>query len=137
MTQEAGPTSRGKRLEGRKLMGLRVLVVEDEALVGMSIEGWLLELGCEVAGVAVRLDEAIVAMNESAFDLAVLDVNLGGKISEPIAVELRRRSIPFIVATGYAPGAFPAAFQNVPTLQKPFDKVGLKAALGTALAGDS
>ena len=115
------------------LVGKRVLVLEDEVLVSISIENWLAELGCEIAGVAVQLDEAFEVIRSSALDLAVLDVNIGGHSSDPVASELIRRGIPFIVATGYAAGAFPESLQHVPMVQKPFDRTGLAAALQAAL----
>jgi DNA-binding response OmpR family regulator len=58
------------------LDGRRVLLVEDESLVAMLVEDMLLDLGCEVV-VAMRLDKALEHVRTRAFDLAVLDVNLG------------------------------------------------------------
>jgi len=116
------------------LRGRRVLVVEDEVLVSITIENWLAEFGCEIVAVASLLPEAIEKMNNSDFDIAVLDVNLAGERSYPIAEALTERGIPFIVATGYAAEALPESMRRSPTLQKPFDKIGLKASLRAALA---
>ncbi len=58
------------------LIGLRVLVEEDEALVSMLVEDYLEELGCEVIGVASRLEDAMENTRTLQLDAAVLDVNL-------------------------------------------------------------
>ncbi|QND66650.1 response regulator [Mesorhizobium loti] len=80
---------------------LRVLVVEDEALVAMLIEDMLLELGYEVLGPAMRLGPALEMARDEIFDLAVLDVNLANEQSFPVAQLLQERGIPFVFATGY------------------------------------
>ncbi|HLL59345.1 MAG TPA: response regulator, partial [Allosphingosinicella sp.] len=64
---------------------LRILIVEDEMLVAMNIEDMLLDLGHEVAGLAGRLEPALALAQEANFDAAMLDVNLAGQPSFPVA----------------------------------------------------
>ncbi|HEX4739461.1 MAG TPA: response regulator [Allosphingosinicella sp.] len=113
---------------------LRVLIVEDEMLVAMNIEDMLLELGHEVAGIAGRLEPALALARDGAFDIAMLDVNLAGDRSFPVADLLIERGIPFLFATGYGPGGIADKYRGRPVLQKPFRAADLAAAV-EALAG--
>ena len=117
------------------LSGKRVLVVEDESLVSMLIEEFLEDIGCTVAGVAGRLEEAAKLAATLAVDLAVLDINLDGTPSYAIAETLGQRGIPFVLATGYGGTALPAALQSAHVLTKPFTKDQLEAALAAASTG--
>lgn len=120
------------------LLGKRVLVVEDEALITMMLEAYLGELGFEVVATAARLDEAIAKARSVAADLAVLDVNLAGQVSYPVAEVLLNRSIPFIFATGYGADGLPGRLRNVTVLGKPFLLDQLAQALdGLALPNDA
>jgi CheY-like chemotaxis protein len=110
---------------------LRILIVEDEMLVAMNIEDMLLGLGHEVAGLASRLAPALALAQESRFDAAMLDVNLAGEPSFPIAELLVERGVPFLFATGYGRAGIEERFRDRPILQKPFRA----AELGAALAG--
>ncbi len=114
------------------LDGRRVLLVEDESLVAMHVEDMLLELGCEVV-VAMRLDKALHHARTEAFDLAVLDVNLGDARSYPIADLLFAHGTPFLFATGYGQQGLEAAYQGVPVLQKPYQAAPLEHLLGRLL----
>ena len=105
---------------------LRILLVEDEMLVAMNIEDMLLALGHEVAGIAGRLAQ------EGQFDVAMLDVNLAGESSFPIADVLRDRGIPFVFATGYGADGLAAEYRTAPLLQKPFRSGDLEKALAAA-----
>ena len=98
----------------------RVLVVEDEMLVAMLVEDVLQELGLEVAGICTHLDEALKLAASEAVDFVILDVNLDGKRSFPVADILRTRKIPFVFATGYGTKALEAEYAGAPTLNKPF-----------------
>ena len=113
---------------------LRILIVEDEMLVAMNIEDMLLELGHEVAGIASRLDPALALARDGAFDVAMLDVNLAGDRSFPVADLLAERGIPFLFATGYGLGGIDEKYRDRAVLQKPFRAADLAAAL-EALAG--
>ena len=108
---------------------LRILIVEDEMLVAMNIEDMLLDLGHEVAGLAGRLDAALQLAREAEFDLAMLDVNLAGEASFPVAEVLAERQIPFVFATGYGVRGVAEAYRDRPILQKPFRAIDLEAAL--------
>ena len=108
---------------------LRVLIVEDEMLVAMNIEDMLLDLGHEVAGLAGRLDAAIALASEAEFDLAMLDVNLAGEASFPVARILADRGIPFLFATGYGIKGVAEEYRSYPVLQKPFRAHDLDQAL--------
>ena len=77
------------------LAGVKVLLVEDEWLVAMLVEELLGEIGCEVGGVAASVAEAQSRIESGVeFDVAILDVNLGGEKSFPVAEVLRGRGIP-------------------------------------------
>jgi DNA-binding response OmpR family regulator len=77
------------------------LVVEDEVLVALYVEDLLIELGYEVVAVVHRFERGLSAARDGKFDFAVLDLNLDGKASYPIADALKERGIPFLFATGY------------------------------------
>ena len=119
---------------GPGIQGLRVLIIEDEALVAMLIEDTLDDIGCVVVGVASRLEEAMSKVSSLTFDLAIVDVNLGGAESYPVVEMLARRGTPFILATGYGPGGIPESLRGAPILAKPFVRDELERALAKALA---
>ena len=111
---------------------LRILVIEDEMLVAMNIEDMLLALGHEVAGLASRLGPALALAQEGEFDLAMLDVNLAGETSFPVADVLRTRGIPFLFATGYGADGIADGYRDAPVLQKPFRSHDLAEVLAAA-----
>jgi CheY-like chemotaxis protein len=79
----------------------RVLVVEDEMTIALLIEDMLTDLGHEVVGLAMRLPQAMELAATAIVDLAILDVNLDGRMSFPVADLLSARGVPFVFATGY------------------------------------
>lgn len=115
--------------------GTRVLIVEDEPLVTMMLEDMLSELGCIVAGKAATFEQAMTLVQTAAFDVAILDVNVGGKLTYPAADALAGRSIPFILSTGYSAENMPERFRAMPCLGKPFVSGDLEKAVATALSG--
>jgi CheY-like chemotaxis protein len=114
-------------------IGRRVLLVEDEVMIAMLIEDMLEELGHELVTVASRLEEAVAAARNEDFDLAILDLNLGGVLTYPAADVLAERGVPFIFATGYGSGGLKEAYSVWPTLQKPFNTEVLGQAIRQAL----
>ena len=108
---------------------LRILIVEDEMLDALNIEDMLIELGHEVAGIASRLDPALDLARNGGFDAAMLDVNLAGDRSFPVADLLAARDIPFLFATGYGLDGIDEKYRDRLILQKPFRITELAAAL--------
>ena len=115
------------------LENLRVLVVEDEPLVAMLIEDVLAEFGCSVAATASRMDDALAKASSLDFDLAILDVNLNGTKTFPVAESLAGRRIPFVFSTGYGEGGLPDEWRGNPTIQKPFTENAVRDALMKAM----
>ena len=115
------------------LAGRRVLLVEDEALIIMLVEDALADIGCELAGVASRFDDAFTKAQALDFDVAILDVNLNGLRTFPIAEAIKARGIAFVFATGYGATSVPDGLNSVPILQKPFAPIDLEQALREAL----
>jgi CheY-like chemotaxis protein len=112
-----------------ELSGTKVMIVEDDALVSMLLEESLRDLGCEVVAVADRLDDALEKAGNVTIDVVMLDVNLAGTLSYPVAGVLRSRGIPFVFATGYGTTGLPAEFQSSPLLSKPYSQSQLENAL--------
>jgi DNA-binding response OmpR family regulator len=99
----------------------RVLVVEDEALVAFELEDIINEGGFDVVGPANALDSALAAAEREPIDAAVLDINLRGELSFPVAYALRDRRIPFFFLTGYVGEIMvPSDLQEVKVLSKPY-----------------
>lgn len=107
----------------------RVLVVEDEPILAMSIEDMLSDLGCIVVGPALSTKEAELLACEAALDAAMLDINMGDGTTFGAAQILIARSVPFCFATGYGQAGVPGDLRDVPVLQKPFTGRSLEAIL--------
>lgn len=112
-----------------------MLVIEDESMVAMVIQDTLADIGCEVVGSASRLDDAIEKAGSLSFDVALIDINLNGRLSFPIADALAGRGIAFVFVTGYGAASLRESLRSAPILQKPFHRRDLERALRAALAG--
>lgn len=113
---------------------MRVLVVEDDMMIALLIEDMLIDLGHEVIDLAMRLPRAEELAKSADFDLAILDVNLDGRKSFPVADILADRGIPFLFATGYGASGIEPAYAGSPVLTKPFLAGDLQAAIGRLVA---
>lgn len=105
------------------------LVVEDEAIVAMMIEDALLDLGCNKIYIQANVEDALQKIASTPIDFAVLDVNLGGRLTYPVADLLIARGIQFIFATGYGMDGVGEAYKSVKTIQKPFASQTLQMAI--------
>ena len=112
-----------------QLHGLKVLIVEDEMLLMMMIEEMLVELGCDFFIAASNIQQAIECIEREPFDLCLLDINLNGERSDPVAVTLNAHKIPFIFCTGNSLIDVPPLFSGHPILSKPFSIKDLKFAI--------
>lgn len=101
--------------------GLRILLVEDEAMVAMIIEDTLNDLGCEIVGPMPSIEKALAAAQTTErIDGAFLDVNLRGELVYPVAEALAARGVPFAFVTGYGEKGIDARYRDAPVLTKPF-----------------
>jgi CheY-like chemotaxis protein len=121
------------------IRGRRVLVVEDDALVAMLLDSMLSDLDCEVVGPFSTLSAALAflegdAVTAAPADVAVLDLNLDGEPSYPVADALRARGVPLIFCTGYGDADLRTADAGTPLLNKPYRASDLAAVLATVLA---
>jgi CheY-like chemotaxis protein len=116
-----------------ELTGLRVLLVEDEAMVAMVIEDMLFDLGCEVIGPAPQVAAALQLLESESIDLAVLDINLGGELVFPVADRLAALGVPFVFSTGYGVAGLDERHFERPVLQKPYEAGKLAATLSAVL----
>ena len=121
--------------EGAGQLPRRVLLIEDNMIIALDIEEMLRELGVEEVLVSGSVTQALRAIEGDKPDFAVLDFNLGEESSEPVARELSRRGVPFVLATGYS--AKEIKFEELGALamlKKPYDKSDLAGALRNAAA---
>lgn len=103
------------------LAGLSVFVIEDETLVLVNLEDMLEELGCTLVGPAMRLEQADAMIDEAAAaDVAILDVNIGGRAVFPFAEKLAGKGVPLVFTTGYGRDGMPTEWQNSTVLGKPY-----------------
>ncbi len=103
-------------------------------LIGMLLEDMLAEMGHEVVAVVPRVNEALATVQQEVFDVAILDVHLGGQSAFPVAEALIDRGIPFVFATGYGERGLPEKYRGRPILQKPFAKDDLERILKSLTA---
>ncbi len=115
--------------------GRRVLIVEDEMIIALEIEETLLGLGIQVIGPASRLDTALQLAAEPAIDAAILDVNIRGGNTYPIADMLAERGIPFVFCSGYSDWALAERHRSRPRLAKPYSSKDLEDLVLQLLGG--
>jgi light-regulated signal transduction histidine kinase (bacteriophytochrome)/CheY-like chemotaxis protein len=113
---------------------LRVLLVEDQMLIAMDVEGMLSDQGVQQVLTAASADDALAKLVAFRPDVAILDVNLGTGTSIEVAMELTRRDIPFLFATGYGNlSPIPSGFSGIPVVRKPYERDALVRAMTTLI----
>ena len=106
--------NRPQQMPANRQWTARILIVEDEPLIALSLEEVLIDAGFEIAGVVGRLDKALALIESGACDAAIVDSNLAGVSASPAAIALAARGLPFIMMSGYSKeqmlGEYPRAF---------------------------
>jgi CheY-like chemotaxis protein len=115
--------------------GGSVFLVEDEVMIRMMVADMLEELGYSVSAEAGEINEAMKLAQSAEYDLAILDVNVNGKVISPVAELIKARNRPFIFATGYGSSGLPEEYRDRPALQKPFQLETLARMIEGALKG--
>jgi CheY-like chemotaxis protein len=128
-------TGKDSMMTVRRPPGGSVFLVEDEVMIRMMVADMLEELGYSVAAEAGEIHEAMKLAQSTEFDLAILDVNVNGKVISPVAELIEARNRPFIFATGYGSSGLPEEYRDRPALQKPFQLETLARMIETALKG--
>jgi DNA-binding response OmpR family regulator len=104
---------------------MRVLVIEDEFLIGLVLEQDLRDAGHEVVGPFRDLPSATQAIDTEQFDIAILDINLNGQLVYPLADKLTERGVRFFFLSGYLARDLPIRFREIGRLSKPYDPQAL------------
>lgn len=112
---------------------MKILVVEDEAIVSFLLEDMLLDLGYGDVWVVSDVESALGLLVTKRPDVAVLDVNLGGEPAYPVAERLVAMKVPFVFATGYGRFGIDGPWAACPVIQKPYGIKALRAVIGSVL----
>jgi CheY-like chemotaxis protein len=113
----------------------RILIVEDEYLVAMSLAEALQDAGSIVLGPVPSVDKAIKKIeSEPRIDGAVVDVNLGGVLAYPVADLLIARKIPFVFTSGYEDNVLRDRYSQVKNCAKPYLFAAMEEALVEAMS---
>ena len=97
----------------------RVLIIEDEPLIALSLEDVLINAGFQIAGLAGKLEKALALIESGACDVAIVDANLAGVSASPAAIALAALRLPYIVMSGYLPEQMQGDFPGAHFIQKP------------------
>jgi DNA-binding response OmpR family regulator len=112
---------------------MRILVVEDEALIALELMETLSSHGFAPIGPARSASEALAILARERCDAAVLDVTLGHETAEPVARALYAKRVPFVVASGYEQSQLAPELRVAPFLRKPVDAQALLSELRALL----
>lgn len=120
--------------EAAQLEGRRILVVEDDYLVAQFLVGLLEDAGAQVAGPIGWIDEAVKFLENDAqkLDGALLDVDLHGSRSYPVADMLIARAVPVVFVTGYGSAVMDRKYAQYPRCEKPLNEGAIIAVLAGA-----
>lgn len=110
---------------------LKVLIIEDEAMIALMLEDTIAALGHDVSGIAATLGEAQRHVAKGGFDLAIVDCHLKGEDAWPAVDMLASAGIPFILSSGGSLADMPAAYADRPLLSKPYSMAAISDALAT------
>jgi DNA-binding response OmpR family regulator len=127
-------TTKSDSVNGTRLAGLQVLVVEDDYFIADEICSTLREHGANVLGPSPDVEHGLHLVRSHHIDCAVLDINLHGNLAFSLATELKRRGTPAIFATGYGSSVLPGEFSGSVRLEKPVNLSALLQAVQTVCA---
>lgn len=96
-----------------------VLIVEDEPMIALFLEDVCDMADVDVVGIVGTVSAALDAVVLNNYNAVILDVNLQGETSEPIAELLGKMGKNVIVSTGSYAGELPDVYQNFTIIQKP------------------
>ncbi len=120
MVAESGRETASPAAQARVAGDCGILIVEQERRVGASIKSTLEQAGYRVIGPAVTVPQALACLEQAEPDAAILDLDLSGSLSAPVARALRRRGVPFLLLTNHpCPGFLDAAYERAPRLERP------------------
>lgn len=115
-------------------IGHRILVVEDDAMVGMGLSTYLEELGATVTW-STTVPEALAGIARGeALDIAIVDLNLHGEVSTPVIDSLLARQVFTILCTGYDQSIIEDRFRHLPRAEKPFTRSMIRQLLASRAA---
>ncbi|MGB6228831.1 MAG: response regulator [Litorimonas sp.] len=115
-----------------------VLIVEDNFIIAMDVEALVLDLGADTVHLASNCADALSALERADITYAILDFNLEGETSEPVAEALEAAGTPFVFATGYSDSSqLPERFRGLPILRKPYAAEEIRAVLRPAETSDA
>lgn len=115
----------------------RILVLDDNALISVLLEEWLIELGCEVAGPVPMVADALRMIEETSIDAAFLDMSVSDGNCLPVAMALEKRRVPFTFATGGGMDGLETRFPKAAMMIKPYDLSDVRKALDRMLGTQS
>ena len=119
------------------LSGKTILVVEDEYFIAADLKRALVATGATVVGPTGDLAAGLALAEEQPIDAALLDVNLEGAFSYPIADALAERDVPFLFLTGYDGWSLPETYRSIPRIAKPFSAASLLTAAEALIGVDA
>ncbi len=110
-------------MKTNSLDGVRILVVEDNRMIAENVAGALTYAGADIVGLIGDLEEAIgfVERRHQEINIALLDIDLSGAMSYPVADLLTRHNVPFVFTTGYDYASLHTAYRSFPVCTKPFN----------------
>lgn len=111
---------------------MRILIVEDEYYLAADLAQALTALGAQIVGPVATVADAQLMLDRQHIEGAVVDVNLRGEMSFPIADRLEAAGIRYVITTGYDAAAIPHRFRTVPRLEKPYRADAVAALLDLA-----
>ena len=112
---KAGPTPMAD-----PLIGAKVLIVEDDPFIALALEETLHDFGMIIVGVGRSIAQAKSLAENSIFQIAVLDVNLGHETIDSVADVVAARNLPFVFTTGHGRAGLPEAHRDRAIVEKPF-----------------
>lgn len=110
---------------------LRILIVEDEALVALDLEDILADLGHDVLAIAASAEQALALLGDMDLppDRAIVDANLGGHSARPVVDALRALGVAVVVASGYGKQELARLGFQSPSINKPYSSHDVETAL--------
>lgn len=102
------------------LIGARVLIVEDDPFIALALEETLHDFGMIIVGVGRSITQAKALAENTVFEIAVLDVNVGHETIDSVADTVAARDLPFVFTTGHGRAGLPEAHRDRAIVEKPF-----------------